>query len=69
MFLFLVQVREMITWTLPTQVSLVKEKYENCVKPLVYKSYPEYKQSDHKPVSALLEVNNLLHRYYLYTFS
>lgn len=38
------------------KVSLVKEKYENCVKPLVYKSHPEYKQSDHKPVSALLEV-------------
>ncbi|XP_063690255.1 uncharacterized protein LOC134822908 isoform X2 [Bolinopsis microptera] len=38
------------------KVAEVKEKYENCVRPLVYKSYPEYKQSDHKPVSALLEV-------------
>ena len=42
---------------MPTQVAEVKEKYENCVRPLVYKSYPEYKQSDHKPVSALLEVS------------
>jgi len=38
------------------KVSIVKEKYESRVRAVYYKSLVEYKQSDHKPVVALLEL-------------